>query len=520
MQSHPMPVSWFLDIATMKDNPYPHLIARIQDARLLGATQGLLDWDQQTMLPAGGVAFRAQQLKQLAQLTHQMSTAPEIGGLLGACETDTALIADPISDTAVNLREIRRSYDRSTRLPQTLVADIAETQSLAQNAWGTARQTNDFQLFEPWLEKMVKLMQAKAACLAIDGQEPWDALADDYEAGIRARDLSGLFESLQQELTPLLLDIADNGRPQSEGLHQQVAAQGAQENWVRAVAEAMGFDFTRGRLDRSTHPFCSGSHPGDVRLTTRFHDAFVVDALGSTMHEAGHGIYEQGLPVGHQGTPLGSAVSLGIHESQSRLWENHVGRSKSFWQYCRPLAIEHLGDAFSAYGLEEMYGTANRVHADFIRVEADEATYNLHVIVRFELELALIRGELAVADLPTAWNEAYKRYLGVEVPDDTRGCLQDVHWSCGLFGYFPTYTLGNLYAAQFFEAAQAAMPDLDEQFANGDFSGLRRWLNDKIHRCGSRFPAADLCENVTGSRPEIEPLMRHLSAKLRPIYGI
>ncbi|MEE2887640.1 MAG: carboxypeptidase M32 [Planctomycetota bacterium] len=504
----------------MPDTAYQRLLNRVRGNHLLGATRAVLDWDQQTMLPPGGVEFRARQLKQLAELSHQRGTAPELAELLSLCEDQAALLVDPTSDSATNLREIRRSYDRATRLPRELVAELAETQSLAQNTWAEARNRDDFESFRPWLEKMVKLMRDKAQCLAEPGQEEWDALADDFEPGVQASDLHRLFRDLQAELTPLLGDITNNGSPPARRFHQHPAPTDAQERWVRAVAESMGFDFSRGRLDRSTHPFCSGTHRGDVRLTTRFHDAFVVDALGSTMHEAGHGIYEQGLPAAHVGTPLGQATSLGIHESQSRLWENHVGRSEAFWTFCRPLLLKHLGAEFEVYSAAEMYSTANLVTPDFIRVEADEATYNLHVIVRFELELAMIRGELEVADLPGAWREAYRRYLGVEVPDDTRGCLQDVHWSCGLFGYFPTYTLGNIYAAQFFESAQAALPDLDDQVASGNFAALKHWLNAHIHESGSRFRAADLCERVTGRPADIAPLMRHLEGKLRPIYQL
>lgn len=504
----------------MTETAYHRLLTRVRDTHLLGATQGLLDWDQQTMLPPAGVEFRAQQLKQLAQLRHRMATAPALGELLATCEAEPELVADPASDTGANLREIRRDYDRATRLPESLVADIAETESLAQNVWAEARQRHDFASFRPWLEKMVGLMKAKARCLAEPDQEDWDVLADQFEPGVRADELADLFRDLQSRLTPLLRDIAENGTPPSRRFHQHEVPAAAQESWVRAVAEAMGFDFSRGRLDRSTHPFCSGFHQGDVRLTTRFHDAFVVDALGSTMHEAGHGIYEQGLPAAHVGTPLGQATSLGIHESQSRLWENHVGRSEAFWSFCRPLVLTHLGAAFEDYSQAEMYRTANLVRADFIRVEADEATYNLHVIIRFELELAMIRGDLVVADLPGAWRESYRKYLGVEVPDDTRGCLQDVHWSCGLFGYFPTYTLGNMYAAQFFEAAQADLPDLDEQIGTGDFSDLKQWLNLHIHQSGSRYRATELVERVTGAVPDIGPLMRHLEGKLRPIYQL
>jgi carboxypeptidase Taq len=281
----------------------------------------------------------------------------------------------------------------------------------------------------------------------------------------------------------------------------------------------MGFDFERGRIDPTVHPFCSGSHPGDVRITTRYAKDKFFDALGSTMHEAGHGLYEQGLPVEHNGTPLGNAVSLGIHESQSRMWENFVGRSRPFWKWCLPELQKAFGDAISHVTLDDAYQGMNLVRPDFIRVEADEATYNLHIMVRFELERALMSGDLAPADLPHEWNRRYKEYLGVDVPDDARGCLQDVHWSAGLLGYFPTYTLGNLYAAQLFEKALEDIPDLYDSFAEGDFSPLKTWLNTNVHEHGSRYLPAELCERVTGKPLGAEPLLRHLNDQLRPLYS-
>jgi carboxypeptidase Taq len=286
------------------------------------------------------------------------------------------------------------------------------------------------------------------------------------------------------------------------------------------VAESIGFDFNRGRLDRSTHPFCGGTHCNDVRMTTRYSERCVNDALGSTMHESGHGIYEQGLPFSRIGTPLGEAISLGIHESQSRMWENQVGRSRSFWNWLTPRMGELIGGDVSRFSQEDLYSAANVVEPGFIRVEADEATYNLHVMVRFEIERAVIGGSLEVAGIPAEWNRLYKELLGLEVPDDRRGCLQDIHWSMGAMGYFPTYTLGNLYASQFFEAACEQLPGLVDGFTRGEFNGLREWLRANIHAHGRRFAPAELVQQVTGKPLSAEPLMRHLEGKLRPLYGI
>jgi carboxypeptidase Taq len=501
--------------------PYDELLDSVREASLIGSTAGILAWDQETMLPKGGVEWRARQLAQLASIGHEMWTSPRIGDLITICEGDPALVESPHSDSGANLRELRRNYDRQVKLPQSLVAEIAKTQSLAQHAWTEARAKSDFQQFRPWLEKMVELMQQKAACIGFEGdQEAWDVLLEGFEPGARATQLQDIFTPLRERLTELIGDLLENGTPPAEDFNRERLPIAVQEEYVREVAKAIGFDSHRGRIDRATHPFCSGSHPGDVRITTRFHEDNVVDALGSTMHEAGHGMYEQGMPVEHAGTPLGQATSLGVHESQSRLWENHVGRSRAFWQWCHPLVQSKFGAPVADYSAEDMYRAANVVRPDFIRVEADEATYNLHVIVRFEIELALLRGDIAITDVPAVWNEKYRDALGIEVPDDARGCLQDVHWSCGLFGYFPTYTLGNLFAAQLFEKAEGELPDLHDQFSRGEFTPLREWLGRAVHEHGSRYTADELCERATGEPLGMDALLRHLEGKLRPVYGL
>jgi carboxypeptidase Taq len=325
---------------------------------------------------------------------------------------------------------------------------------------------------------------------------------------------------LREELSALLRDLRENGTAPNASLLDVPSTKEQQQAFVHFVTSQMGFDYDRGRLDVSTHPFCSGSHCNDVRLTTRFHESNSTDALGSTMHEAGHGIYEQGLLYEHVGTPMGSAVSLGIHESQSRMWENMVGRSRGFWEWLCPKLPEFFGDAFAAYGPRDFYGATNLANPSFIRVEADELTYNLHVMVRFEIELALMRGELEAAEIPQVWNEKYRDSLGIEVPDDAMGCLQDVHWSAGLFGYFPTYTLGNIYAAQIYAKAEQDLGDQSARFHEGDFAPLKTWLNKNIHAQGQRYQAPDLIRSVCGEEPDSSYLIRYLSGKLRPIYGI
>jgi carboxypeptidase Taq len=498
------------------NDAYEHLLRHVREAHLLASTAALLAWDQETGMPSGAGDVRARQLELLATLQHQRTVDPRVGAWLAACEADPALPQH--ADAAANVRELRRDHDRATRLPAALVAELAATESRAQQAWAQARAASDFAAFRPWLERMIVLQQQKADCLRVDGQSRWDALADLYEPGMRAADLRVLFAPLRTQLVALRQRL-QGGRAPDAAFQRVAIDEGRQEAFVRAVAAAMGFDFARGRIDRSAHPFCT-STGGDVRLTTRFHRDNVLDALGSTMHETGHGLYEQGLEVHHLGTPLGEAVSLGIHESQSRLWENHVGRSREFWQWCWPLAQQHLGSACEGHGAASVFAAANLVQPSLIRVEADEATYDLHVMVRFELEQDLLTGELPPADLPARWNALYRDYLDVEVPDDRRGCLQDVHWSCGLFGYFPTYTLGNLYAAQFAAAADRALGGLAPMLARGAFSPLREWLREHVHRHGRRFTPAELVHNATGEPVSATAFLTHLDRKLTSVYGL
>jgi carboxypeptidase Taq len=500
---------------------YDELVAISREAALLGGTSGLLGWDQEVLMPRGGIAYRGRQLAQLARMRHELLTGPRVAELLAACEADDALTADETSPVAVNLRELRRDHDRAVRLPSALVEEEARLASEAQHVWSDARGRKDFSLFQSTLERVVDLLRRKSECYGwAEGGEVWDGLAEDYEPGCTAADVEAVFTPLRERLSGFLRELMDAGSPPSNAFNELTLPVEDQKRFVRFVCESIGFDFDRGRLDVSTHPFCSGSHPGDVRLTTRFHENNVNDALGSTMHEAGHGIYEQGLDADHWGTPMGSSVSLGIHESQSRMWENQVGRSRAFWQWCHPKLAEHFGERVRGLSFDDVYGAVNIVRPDFIRVEADEATYNLHIMIRFELERALLKGDLAVADLPAAWNARYRELLGIEVPNDAKGCLQDIHWSMCAMGYFPTYTLGNLYSAQLFEAAGRELGDLDAMFAAGEFAPLRTWLNANVHAHGRRYPAAKLCEVVTGEPLSAEPLMRHLEGKLRPLYGI
>ncbi|MCP4069585.1 MAG: carboxypeptidase M32 [Phycisphaeraceae bacterium] len=506
-------------MSTTTTAPYERLLEILNEEAVLGSIGGLIGWDQETMMPAGGATHRAKQLSLLARLGHERMTSSEVADLLAACESEMDVDAD--TEAAANVRNIRHDHDRAVRLPASLVQEHAETASAAQHEWAEARNDNDFKRFLPWLEKTVDICRRKAECYGwAEGGEPWDALAEDYEPGCTAAGVAEVFGPLRDRLRDLIAEIVASGAQPDGRLDGIELPRDRQMDFCMDVAERIGFDRERGRLDVSTHPFCGGSHCDDVRMTTRFHDGMLTDAVSSTMHESGHAMYEQGLRYEAFGTPCGSSVSLGIHESQSRMWENQVGRSESFWRFATPMLERHFGAAVAGIDARAAFESANRVAPGFIRVEADEATYNMHVMIRFELERAMLTGDLEPAGVPEAWNAAYRDYLGLEVPDDRRGCLQDVHWSMGALGYFPTYTLGNLYCAQIFEHACEVMPGLVDGFADGEFSGLLDWLRSNIHVHGRRYSPAQLCERITGRPLSADPLMRYLEGKFRPLYGI
>jgi carboxypeptidase Taq len=497
------------------DQAYTALIGRVKECRLLGSCAEVLGWDEQTYMPPRGSAHRAEQMALLARLTHDLLTAPALGELLGQAEA-----AAPADEVArANLREIRRAHDRAVKLPADLVAELARTATRAQQVWRDARKANDFAAFAPWLEKIVALKRQEAQAVGYKGV-PYDALLDEYEPGATTADITQLFARLRGDLTPLIGAIVASGKhPKREILEREYPVE-RQRVFGEAAAAAIGFDFTAGRLDVAVHPFCSGTGPGDCRLTTRYNLRHFNDSFFGVLHEAGHGIYEQGLMAEHFGTPAGSAASLGIHESQSRLWENQVGRGRPFWEHFFPRAKQTFVEALHDVALEDFLFAINDVRPSFIRVEADEATYNLHIILRFELEQALVNGDLPVKDVPAAWNEKFQQSFGMTPATFALGCLQDVHWSSGGIGYFPTYTLGNLYAAQFMERARQDMPGLEDDFRRGDFGRLKGWLNEKVHRPGQVYRAQELCRSVTGAALDHRPLVAYLRLKYAPLYGI
>lgn len=485
---------------------YQQLLDKSREVALLGSCGALLGWDERTFMPVGATEHRGNQMALLARMGHELVTDPIVGELLTEAESQT------LSDAQLaNVREIRRTYDRATKVPRQLVEELAKVTSQAQSIWQEAKSKNDFPSFQPWLEKIVALKRQEADCVGYQ-ESPYDALVDEFEPGAKASELKKVFAELSAELAPLAPRIMEKLPPVRADLAEREFSVAAQEALCRDVAGAVGFDFQRGRLDTTAHPFCSGIGPGDCRILTRYHLNRPLEAFFGTLHEAGHGLYEQGLPAEAWGTPLGNAASFGIHESQSRLWENQIGRSRAFWSWYYPTFQQDFVALKDVTG-EEFWRVVNDVKPSLIRIDADEVTYNLHIILRFELEHDLLTGDLPVADVPVAWNQRVQQFFGLTVPDDTHGCLQDIHWSFGGIGYFPTYTLGNLYAAQFMAKAEADLPKLWDNVRAGKFAELAQWLRENIHRHGQRYRANELCRRVTGQALTSRYFLDYLRAK-------
>lgn len=497
---------------------YDAIKSQMREVWLLSQTNSLLEWDQETYCPPGGIDNRGEQMGLIARLRHERFTDPRLGDWLAACE-ESDFTKEPDSVESANIRELRRIYDRLTKIPNELVEEEAKLCSKAQHVWAEARKKSDFATFQPYLEKILAITLKKAELFGYS-TEPYDALMDDYEPGANAADVEKVFVSLRKDLVELVGKIKDAPRRPDIGIIKQAYEVPRQRLLSELVAQTIGYDFNQGRLDEVTHPFCTGIGPGDTRICTRYYPEDLAEGLTGTVHEAGHAMYDMGLDREQYGMPCGDAISLGLHESQSRMWENQIGRSKPFWNYFFPITQRLFRKQLGEVSLEQFYHVMNYVAPSYIRVEADEATYNLHVMLRFDLERAMVKGEVKVADIPGEWNKRFKEYLGFEVDKDSNGCLQDTHWAIGAIGYFPTYTLGNLYAAQFYAKATEEMPKLDEQFGRGDFSEMLGWLRTNIHRHGARYLAGDLCKKVTGKTLSHKPLIDYLYEKYAPIYGI
>ncbi|RJX35561.1 MAG: carboxypeptidase M32 [Desulfurivibrio sp.] len=490
------------------------LLAEIAD---VNNAMALLGWDQQTYMPKAGAEARGNQLATLSRIAHQQFTDPEIGALLNDVEAEFAG-AEPDGDVARLLAVTRHDYERKIRVPADFVAEFALTTSRAFEAWVKARAAADFALFRPHLEKVVELNRRYITFFP-PAEHPYDLLLDQYERGMTTAEVQAIFAGLRPRQVELLKEIT--ARPQvDDSFLQGPFDQQQQWDFGVKVITAFGYDWDRGRQDRSAHPFTTNFSINDVRITTRFEANHPVASLFGTMHEAGHALYELGCSQSFERSPLAGGASLAVHESQSRLWENLVGRSLPFWEHFYPEYRRRFPAALGQVDLRTFYRAINRVEPSLIRVNADEATYNLHVMLRLELEIGMIEGTIAVHELPAIWNARMEEYLGVTPPDDSQGVLQDVHWSGGSLGYFATYTLGNLISAQLWEKIHGDIPDLDEQLRRGSFAALLAWLREKIHCHGRKFTPQELVLRVTGSKIDPAPYLRYLRRKYGEIYGL
>ena len=498
-----------------------HLTTRLLEIRRIQSAAAVLSWDQETYMPAGGGAARAEQIATLEGLAHQRLVSAELETLLTEwIDPATGQAADSWDEPSRSLlRETWRDFSRAKKLPSDFVIRLSRECSLAQQAWVTAREESRFSKFLPSLKIILDLKRDEARYLGYRNS-PYDALLDTYEPGATIAQLAPLFTQLRERLVPLLRRVqASHVTIDDRCLHQSFD-QSKQVEFGRLVLTAMGYDFERGRLDLSAHPFTTSFHPTDVRVTTRVFEKDLPSCLFSCIHEGGHGLYDQGFYPRYYGSPLGESVSLGFHESQSRLWENCVGRSRAFWHCFYPMLQHTFPQQLADVPLDRFYAAINRATPSLIRVEADELTYNLHIMLRVEIEQALIEGRAEPDDLPGLWNEKMQSYLGIVPERDAEGVLQDVHWSMGAFGYFPTYTLGNLYSVQFFEQATLELPQLEEEMRAGHLLPLRRWLEQKIHRWGRMFTPDHLARRVTGSGVNPEPFLRYLETKYAELYRL
>lgn len=494
---------------------YAQLVEALQQTAYLDSAAGILSWDEQVNLPPGAAEFRGAQNAALATAVHAAFTRPEIGEWL------TALEAEPLDDApACVVRETRREYNRATRLPTDFVRRKTEAASAGYHAWTEARRKNDFAAFAPLLERQLELAREEARYLG-RGDEAYNYWIDRFDPGMDAATFATLFDQLRGPLKELAEAVLTAPRQADVSIFQGFPVE-AQETFLRDVLVRLGFDFEHGRLDTAVHPFCGGS-AWDVRLTTRFNPDNPLDSLFSAIHEAGHGLYEQGLRAGNPdsfGLPLAEAVGMGLHESQSRLWENQVARGEAFWAFFEPRYREAFPTQLARVGPEDLRLAINAVRRQPIRVDADEVTYNLHVILRFEIERALFAGELDVAGVPARWNALSEELLGLVPTNHSEGCLQDVHWSEGFFGYFPSYALGNVLAAQLWDAVQRDRPGLNAELAAGNFAGLRQWLGERIHRHGKRQGTRALIQQATGQDVSPAPLLTYLRERYHALYGL
>jgi len=494
---------------------YEQLVSRLTDVKSVESAAAILNWDRETEMPPGATEARARQLASLSRIAHEMFTSEATAKLLESAANEIEGEYD--SDPASLVRVVQQDYELATKLPSDFVAERAKQIALAHEVWVKAREESDFSHFQDTLKRIIDIALQEAEYLGYD-EHPYDALLGKFERGITTAQVGQIFEAHRPKLVDLIARIGKAEQVDDSFLHQPFDVE-KQREFARSIISAYGFDFNRGVQAVSVHPFCTGFSKNDVRLTTRFDENWLNPALFGMMHEAGHGMYEQGLGDSIEGTPLADGTSLGVHESQSRMWENIIGRSKGFWKWALP-RLQQTFPQLEGVTLDQFYKGINKVAPSFIRVEADEATYNLHIILRFELEKDILTGKVKVEALPQAWNARFEEYLGIVPPNDAQGVLQDVHWSAGLFGYFPTYALGNLLSVQYYNAALKAHPQIPAETEQGKFDTLLAWLNENVHQHGRKFTGAELTQRITGDAIQSDDYIAYLEAKFGDVYGV
>jgi carboxypeptidase Taq len=497
---------------------YEQLIEKVHELNDIQKAVGLLHWDREAIMPKAGMAERIQQITTLSRLAHRMGTSDEVGEMIERAVEELDAATDESTEKRL-VAEVQRQYEQARKFPSDFVKRRSEVSGKGSGAWQKARANADFAMFEPFLAQQIELGREAAEYLGYDS-EPYDALLNLFERDMKSATVRSTFAAVKEATVPLLQAIVERGIQIDDAvLHQPFDVDG-QMAFARKIAEAVGYDFDRGYLGTVVHPFATSFSRNDCRITSRWYPDFLNPGLFGTLHESGHAIYEQGTDPAFSRTPLARGTSSGIHESQSRLFENLIGRSYGFWEANYSELQSTFPDQLGSVPLDTFYHAINKVQPSYIRVEADELTYNLHIMLRFELEMALLNGDLQAQDVPTAWNDKMQALLGVTPPNDAEGCLQDMHWSAGMFGYFPTYALGNLYAVQFYDAALAQQPHLADELANGDVSGLFAWLGENVHRHGKKFTPDEVALRATGQTLTHEPYVAYLTKKFTAIYEL
>ncbi len=498
---------------------YDALLKRLRDVHNIGRAAAILNWDMETQMPPQGAEARGSQLETLSRIHHQMFTAEETATLLEDAKTEVDTDAYDSVETSM-IRVVEKDFEDATKLPTEFVAEFSALTARAHHTWKKAREASDFSIFQPDLERVVEMSRQRAEFMGFEGDNPYDALLYEYESSLKSADVQAIFDGYRSELVDLVAAIADANDRVDASVTQRDFPVEQQWAFSRFISAAVGYDYERGRIDEAVHPFSTSFSKNDSRITTRFNPQWLNPGVFGTLHESGHSMYEQGVADILEGTMLGRGTSLSVHESQSRTWENMVGRSRGFWEWAYPKLVEHFPETLADVNVEAFYKAVNAVSPSFIRVDADECTYSLHIMLRFEIEQKMINGDVAIKNVPDLWNTMFEDAFGIVPPNDAQGCLQDIHWSMGGIGYFSTYALGSILAVQYYNEGVNQVPSIPQDVADGNFDTLRTWLNANIHAHGRKYDTRELTKRVTGSDINSGPYMTYLKEKFGAIYGL